>query len=385
MYCENFGGPTTTFIQNDLLELSKIHTVKHLSAQFDTVGKFKYHDAVAVKFSRNALSTKIHFILETKGWYLNFSNRAFAKGINAIIDDFQPDIIQCNFGIEALKLTDNLSSKNRKIPLVINFLGYDASLHLGRPSYVKKLIKLAKLPNVYATSNNHFLKKNLEAKKIFFRENKVLHSGVRLDFFDRKGVYPKNKAFTFLQIASFSYRKGQEIAIRAFARMMEKVQDRTRFKLIFAGGDDDATCVAMRKLPAELGVADRIEFRDWLTPAESLSLMLEADCFVQHSRTINGQTEGIPTALAEAMALEMPVLSTWHAGIPDLVEDEVNGYLVAENDVDHLAKRMHDIQAMGFLKINREKVIKEFNLNERIPMFGRYYEHILENNSASPL
>jgi colanic acid/amylovoran biosynthesis glycosyltransferase len=377
MFSKSFGGPTTTFIQNDLLELAKNHTVKYLATEFDTTGSFRYPDYAIVEFNQSRVSRKLHWILETNGWYLNNGNRAFAKQVNAIIDQFKPDLIQCNFGIEALMLTDNLSSGNKQIPLIINFLGYDASYHLGRGSYVRKLIELTHRPNVYATCNTQFLKNNLEAKHIYFKHNRIIHTGVRTDFFDRHNVYPEHRKFIFLQIASFSYRKGQEVAIRAFKRMLDTVSDPDRYKLIFAGGDDDPTCMEMRKLPSELGIQERIEFRPWVTPAESRSLMIDANCFVQHSRTIEGRTEGIPTAVSEAMSMELPVISTLHAGIPELVEDGVNGFLVAENDIEHFAKRMKDIQTFGYLKKNRDKVEKEFNLANRTVEFEKYYSEIL--------
>jgi colanic acid/amylovoran biosynthesis glycosyltransferase len=54
----------------------------------------------------------------------------------------------------------------------------------------------------------------------------------------------------------------------------------------------------------------------------------------------NGDQEGIPNVLKEAMALGLPVISTLHGGIPELVEDGVSGFLVKERDVDSLAERL---------------------------------------------
>ncbi len=377
MFSKSFGGPTTTFIQNDLLGLAEHHTVKHLSIEIDPVGTFRYRDVAIVPFQQNPIRRKLLWILETRGWYMSTKNRPFAKAVNEIIEAFHPDLIQCNFGIEALMLTENLNKSHQKIPIVINFLGYDASYHLQRACYVSKLIKLSKRPGVYATCNTQFLKDNLEAKNIYFKENRVIHTGVNLIFFDRQGTYPNNQEFIFLQIASFSYRKGQEVAIRAFKHLLDTVTNPEQFKLIFAGGDDDPSCMAMRKLPSELGIAKQVEFRNWVTPAQSRELMIQANCFVQHSRTIDGRTEGIPTAVSEAMAMELPVISTWHAGIPELVEDGVNGFLVNENDIDCFAQRMKDIQSFGYLKINREKVERTFNISNRILDFLQYYEGIL--------
>ena len=54
----------------------------------------------------------------------------------------------------------------------------------------------------------------------------------------------------------------------------------------------------------------------------------------------NGDQEGTPTAIVEAQMMGLPVLSTVHSGIPDMVEHGVNGYLVPERDVDALAEHL---------------------------------------------
>lgn len=54
----------------------------------------------------------------------------------------------------------------------------------------------------------------------------------------------------------------------------------------------------------------------------------------------DGDQEGIPVGLMEAMAVGLPVVSTYHSGIPELVEDNVSGLLIPERDVDALVDKM---------------------------------------------
>jgi colanic acid/amylovoran biosynthesis glycosyltransferase len=377
MYCNKFGGPTTTFIQNDLLQLTKNHQVKHLSTVLDKDGSFRYSDVDIVPYYRDLFTAKVYWILEKRGWYLSYKNKSFAKKVNEIVDSFNPDIILCNFGIEALVLTDNLNEQNKKRPIVINFLGYDASFHLNRPSYVSKLMELSGLSNVFATSNTNFLKKNLEVKGVFFRENKVIHTGINLTFFDRKGYIPKQDKYIFLQIALLSYRKGQDVAIYAFKKMLSMVPDPGKYKLILAGGGEPGIGELIRMIPVRLGIESQVEFTNWITPLEAKQLMMEANCFLHHSKTINWRTEGVPTAVSEAMAMELPIISTWHAGIPELVEEGENGFLVEENDIEMFAKRMIDIQSWGYKSNNREKVEKYFNIEKRGEALNNYFDEIL--------
>src|ERR1700752_1474414 len=124
-YSDRFGGPTTTFIFNDLTGLSKTHEVKYLCTHINQKNTFAFDQIIEVPYSIDPIRRKIRWILEEKGLYLTFRNKSFSKKINEVINAYKPDIIQCQFGYEALKLTDNLNAENIKIPIVINFLGYD--------------------------------------------------------------------------------------------------------------------------------------------------------------------------------------------------------------------------------------------------------------------
>ena len=74
-------------------------------------------------------------------------------------------------------------------------------------------------------------------------------------------------------------------------------------------------------------------------------LMKKADIFVQHSRTDpdTGDEEGLPVAILEAMANNLPVVSTRHAGIPEAVEEGASGYLVDEGDIDGMAVHIRQL------------------------------------------
>ncbi len=193
----------------------------------------------------------------------------------------------------------------------------------------------------------------------------------------KKFIQRKKNEYTYLQIATLSERKGQEITLLAFKKLLESYSGDMKLKLIIAGGKEDQYGEKIRNMPAELGIKNSVEFRDWIDPEEAKELMMQADCCVHHSRTINGRTEGIPTAVSEAMAMELPVISTVHAGIPELVENGVNGFLIKENDVDSYAKRMLEIQSWDYLKINRDKVAGKFNITLRIGLLESYYKDIL--------
>jgi colanic acid/amylovoran biosynthesis glycosyltransferase len=76
------------------------------------------------------------------------------------------------------------------------------------------------------------------------------------------------------------------------------------------------------------------------------------------------------------------VLSTLHSGIPELVEEGVNGYLVAERDVEAYANRMADILTWGKLERNREKIIQLFSLEPHTEHLLSMYREAIASNPA---
>ena len=85
---------------------------------------------------------------------------------------------------------------------------------------------------------------------------------------------------------------------------------------------------------AETGMTDRVTLHGALGRDACARLMHRASIFVQHSVTApNGDTEGLPIVVLEAMASGLPVVSTRHSGIPEAVADGETGLLVAEGDV----------------------------------------------------
>jgi colanic acid/amylovoran biosynthesis glycosyltransferase len=128
-------------------------------------------------------------------------------------------------------------------------------------------------------------------------------------------------------------------------------------------------------LASHLGVTDRVHF-EGRQPQEAVrDGLAAADVLVAASVTAaDGDEEGIPNVLKEAMALGMPVVGTRHAGIPELVEDGVSGWLVPERDESALAGALARLAAeperwaaMG--RAGRAKVEREYDilrLNDRL-------------------
>lgn len=95
---------------------------------------------------------------------------------------------------------------------------------------------------------------------------------------------------------------------------------------------------------ARLGLTDAVTLPGMVTAAQVREAMHQTRIFLQHSVTAsNGDVEGLPVAILEAMAAGLPVVSTQHSGIPEAVQDGITGALVAEGDIDGMADRVIDL------------------------------------------
>jgi len=118
-------------------------------------------------------------------------------------------------------------------------------------------------------------------------------------------------------------------------------------------------------------------------------LLEQADLFVLPCITArDGDMDGIPVSLMEAMAMEIPVVSTTVSGIPELIENEQSGLLVAEKDVTALADGLQRLLAdearrVRLGKAGRQKIIREFNVHQNADPLAMLFESYLTEPETS--
>ncbi|TVP48694.1 MAG: colanic acid biosynthesis glycosyltransferase WcaL [Gemmatimonadales bacterium] len=192
-----------------------------------------------------------------------------------------------------------------------------------------------------------------------------------------------------LSVCRLVEKKGIEYAIRAVARVLENggaSSVRGNGSADASSGDAapriEYTIVGggplrphLESLVDELGIPEAVTFAGSRRRDEVAKLMANAHVFLAPSVTAaDGNKEGIPVAIMEAMATGLPVISSRHSGIPELVEDGVTGLLADERDVEGLAERLARLLGEPGLHprlaaAGRRRVEKEFNspvLNDRL-------------------
>jgi colanic acid/amylovoran biosynthesis glycosyltransferase len=144
----------------------------------------------------------------------------------------------------------------------------------------------------------------------------------------------------FLAVGRFAETKSPHLTLLAFERVVRRVPAaRLTFVGKGGGGELFEACVILARA---LGLEQAVRFRGVLPHADVAAAMHEARVFVQHSVTTpeHGDREGKPVAIMEAMACGLPVVSTRHAGIAELIDDKQTGLLVDEFDIEAMAEAM---------------------------------------------
>jgi len=232
-----------------------------------------------------------------------------------------------NVGAEIMKIC-----KKVNIPLIVHFHGFDISVKAVVESYKEKYQEMFEYAT-YIIAVSKYMKNTLI--NLGCNESKIIYNPYAANdaYYNIKPTYNKK---LFVGAGRFVAKKAPENTILAFIKVLEKHPDA---KLILAGeGELLETC-------KELVKQNHIE-KSVLLPgvfnAEQLKLWLsEAMAFVQHSITApNGDMEGTPVVVLEASLAGLPVVSTFHAGIPDVIIDGKTGLLVNEGDIEGMARNM---------------------------------------------
>ena len=194
----------------------------------------------------------------------------------------------------------------------------------------------------------------------------VIHCGIDIArYIYRPRVIPAEGPVRALCVASLQEYKGHRFLFQALAVGGPNVE-RLRLDLIGEGPLEDE----LRRIASSLGIADRVRFLGSRDETYVLRALSEADLFVLPSVVAhNGQMEGLPVALMEALACGLPTVSTTISGIPEIVIDGVTGYLTQPGDVSGLHDALDEIiadtaAAAKRASAGRELVEREFVIND---------------------
>jgi glycosyltransferase involved in cell wall biosynthesis len=178
-------------------------------------------------------------------------------------------------------------------------------------------------------------------------------------------------AFVYGTVGRLAETKGQEVLLKAFARVYEKYPK--SWLIITGKGRLDSE---LRGLSAELNIDERVVFLGYRTDIPEVLKAL--DVFVLPSIA-----EGLPGALLEAMATSIPVIASRVGGVPEILNDPSLGIMLSPSSTNELASAMERLRSMDEIRRNmmgealRKRVLEEFTKEKMISSTRREYVTVM--------
>lgn len=164
----------------------------------------------------------------------------------------------------------------------------------------------------------------------------VVRCGVSFEMRERQIRKSEHSVFQIGTLGRLVEKKGVDVLIRSVAALRDKSCD---IRLSIAG--DGPLRLELEQLVQSLDLSDRVVFEGSLSHQQVAGWMQELDVFVMAcKKDANGDMDGIPVVLMEAMSQSVPVVSTRLSGIPELIIHEQTGLLAQPNDVDDLIRQL---------------------------------------------
>lgn len=241
----------------------------------------------------------------------------------------------------------------------------DAAQFIGIPE------KIRRAAHVVAVSEYGRSQLCRWVEPVHWNKISVVHCGLDEIYRDAP-VQPYNEARRFVCVGRLSPEKGQFLLIDALAELRRQGLDA---ELVLAG--DGELRAAIEKRCAQSGVADLVRITGWISGAT-----VRQEINASRALVLSSFAEGLPVVLMEAMACQRPVIATRVAGIPELVRDGQDGWLVAPGNAKELAAAMRrcleadasQLQAMGVAA--RSRAMDRHDVDRSAQQLNQVFESV---------
>lgn len=221
-----------------------------------------------------------------------------------------------------------------------SFTAHAKDIYTSEPDQLLRKVERARFVVTCTRYNARYLMELARANGCATPIHTIYH-GIDLDLFAYGPPQLPAKPFQILSIGRLVSKKGWDVLLAALKILREEGLD---FRLTHIGSGDEESDV--RRLVEELQLSDRVRMLGTLPHSTVIDHYHAAHCFALACKVAdNGDRDGIPNVLVEAMAVGLPVVSTRVSAIPELVEDGVTGRLVEPERPDLFAGAIRETLA----------------------------------------
>ncbi len=200
----------------------------------------------------------------------------------------------------------------------------------------------------------------------------IIYTGLNLDEIPFSKNYNRSNPLKILSIGRAHWIKGYDYALQS-CKILKKKGVPFQYYIIGGAGDEE-----LQFLVDNLGLKNYVYLEKRKPQSEVFSLMQETSLLLMPSLE-----EGIPNVVVEAMAIGLPVISTDCGGVPELIEDKVNGWLVPMRDAEAMAEAIVAFTRLSLPPVEgvrcaaRKKVERQYGMEQMVlGMEGLYYQVI---------
>jgi glycosyltransferase involved in cell wall biosynthesis len=340
-YCATFLKPEMLHIYRQITSLTRVSPI--VIAQ-------KREEAERYPFDRITVVGKPALHFARRFWFkqVRAAPWQISPGeVNALIhvlDEARAQLLHIYFGHIAVHLLPLIRAWGK--PSVVSFHGADVMVDLEKPAYrtaTKQMLEAVRLVLVRSESlGRALIEIGCPPEKI-----RIQRTGIPVDEIPFQArAWPADGAWKFVQACRLIEKKGLKTSLLAFAEFVERYPKST-FTIAGDGPlraelEAQARDLGMR----DLGTGDEVFFSGFASQADLRELYYGSHIFLHPSeRGADGNQEGVPNSMLEAMASGLPVFATRHGGIPEAIEHGRSGILVAEGDSEALAGALLDAAA----------------------------------------
>jgi len=261
-----------------------------------------------------------------------------------------------------------------KSPSIVSFHGADVMVDMNKPAYREATLQMLDAATLILVRSES-LRRVLVGLGCDPKKIEVQRTGIPLEEFAfRERNIPESGQWRFVQAGRLIEKKGLPVALRAFAVFVRKYPNAT---LTIAG--EGPLLAELQNLARELDIEERVSFTGFISQDQLREVYYRSHIFLHPSQTgRDGNQEGIPNSMLEAMATGLPVFATEHGGIPEAIENGISGVLVPERDDEALACALiNAAQNPAFLsqiaQSGAEAVRKNFDLRQQVQRLEDVY------------
>jgi len=370
-YCATFLKPEMLHIYRQITGLERCIPVV-IAQKREQAGRYSFDQIYIVPKPATHFLRRFWFRqLRDAPWQISDGELC---ALQSILKKTEARLLHIYFGQIAVHLLPLIRAWKK--PSIVSFHGADVTVDMNKPAYREATRQMLNAVNLVLVRSDSLrravIRLGCDEKKI-----EIQRTGIPLDEFpfrERNFVAAAATEWRFVQAGRLIEKKGLPVTLRAFAVFSGQ---HPNAKLTIAG--EGPLLSQLQNLARALNIDGRVSFTGFISQEQLREIYYASHIFLHPSQTgHDGNQEGIPNSMLEAMASGLPVFATRHGGIPEAIENGVSGVLVPERDHEKLAAALLDAgKDPGFLsRIARngaEIVRKNFDLRAQAQRLEEIY------------